>query len=78
MLPEGLKRTMVAKFVHAPAEPEESPTPPFIKAVLGVASNAAVNVPLCSATGVFCHTAELTLQPGVAFETVTVTGDDVV
>ncbi len=78
MLPEGLKRTMAAKFVHALAEPEDSPTPPFIKAVLGVASNSAVNVSLWSATGVFCHTAELTLQPGVAFETVTVTVEDVV
>jgi hypothetical protein len=69
---------MAAKSVHALAGPEESPTPPFIKAVLGVASNSAVNVPLCDAIGVFCHTAALVLQVEVPFETVTVTGEDVV
>ncbi len=63
---------MVAKLVYAFAEPEESPTTPFIKAVLGVASKLAVNVPLCDTTGVFCHAAEPALQMGVTFETVIV------
>ncbi len=72
MLPDGWKATIVAKSVYAFAEPEESPTTPVIKAVLGVTSNSAVNVPLCDTTEVFCHAAWPVLQVGVTFETVIV------
>src|SRR5262245_27216077 len=52
MFPEGLKRASVAKSVKRVPAPCESATTLFIGRAEGVASNTAVNVPVCTGIGV--------------------------
>src|SRR2546421_20013 len=65
MSPAESKRTITARSAKLPAVPVDRPVPPSMSAPLGVASNAAVNDPVCVANAVFCHVAELVVQvPG--------------
>src|SRR5881398_1222546 len=50
---------MTARSVLLAATPAASPTVPSMAALFGVASNSAVNAPVCVANAVFCHVAEL-------------------
>src|SRR5437588_9776870 len=50
---------MTARSVLLAATPAASPTGPSMAALFGVASNSAVNAPVCVANAVFCHVAEL-------------------
>src|SRR5436309_9754194 len=50
---------MTARSVLLAATPAASPIVPSMPALFGVASNRAVNAPVCVANAVFCHVAEL-------------------
>src|SRR2546423_10867080 len=56
------KRTITARLAKLPAVPAPRPVPPSMSAPLGVASNVAVNDPVCVANAVFCHVGELVVQ----------------
>ena len=55
MLPEGLKRAIVARSAYPAAAPLESPTTALMGEAEGVASNSAVKVLVWFAMAVFCH-----------------------
>src|SRR5215475_7189614 len=55
MFPEGLNRASVANPVYAVCAPRDKPTTLSIGEADGVASNSAVNVPVCGENGKFCH-----------------------
>src|SRR5256885_2199799 len=62
MSPAESKRTITARLAKLPAVPAPRPVPPSMSAPLGVASNVAVNDPVCVANAVFCHVGELVVQ----------------
>src|SRR5256885_11569274 len=62
MSPAESKGTITARLAKLPAVPAPRPVPPSMSAPLGVASNVAVNDPVCVANAVFCHVGELVVQ----------------
>src|SRR5262245_833274 len=55
MFPEGLNRASVANPVYAVCAPRDRPTTLSIGEADGVASNSAVNEPVCAEIAKFCH-----------------------
>src|SRR5262245_36989155 len=55
MFPDGLNRASVANPVYAVCAPRDRPTTLSIGEVVGVASNSAVNEPVCGENAKFCH-----------------------
>src|SRR5262245_14440320 len=55
MLPVGLNRASVANPVYAVCAPLDRPTTLSIGEAVGVASNSAVNEPVCGEKAKFCH-----------------------
>jgi hypothetical protein len=55
MLPVGLNRASVANPVYAVCAPLDKPTTLSIGEAVGVASNSAVNEPVCGEIAKFCH-----------------------
>src|SRR5882724_7705704 len=69
--PAALKRTMTARSVNPAAAPSDSPVTASSPVPFGVASNCAVNDPVCAVNRLFCHVSELALHPGGSPCTVT-------
>src|SRR5262245_22279133 len=55
MFPDGLNRASVANPVYAVCAPRDRPTTLSIGEAVGVASNSAVNEPVCGEIAKFCH-----------------------
>src|SRR5215831_255168 len=55
MFPDGLNRASVANPVYAVCAPSDRPTTLSIGEADGVASNSAVNEPVCCEIAKFCH-----------------------
>ena len=60
--PDVLNRTIAARSLYWPATPGDKPITPSVFAVDGVASNAAVNQPVCGTKISDCQELELTVQ----------------
>src|ERR1041385_1059142 len=70
--PVALKRTITARSEYPAAGPAASPVTPSSPVPFGVASNCAVNDPVCAVKALFCQVSELALHPGGSPCTVTV------
>jgi hypothetical protein len=55
MFPDGLNRARTANPVYAVCAPRDRPTTLSIGLADGVASNSAVNEPVCGENAKFCH-----------------------
>src|SRR5215467_3050906 len=55
MFPDGLNRASVANPAYAVCTPSDRPTTLSIGEADGVASNSAVNEPVCGGIAKFCH-----------------------
>src|ERR1041385_494002 len=70
--PVALKRTATARSVNPAAAPADKPVIASSPVPFGVASNWAVNNPVCAVKGLFCQVSELVPHPGCGACTVTV------